>query len=147
TDWLTAAAHRGGGRHRHSGHGELLVRAPWRPHHREARYGVRLVVLEQADVVDRQTGLLQQLPNPGDWSLHHPFRLDAGRVVRDDAGERRDAVPVRGLPGHHDHRGTAVAQLGRVARGDLTAFPEDRRQFRELVARRVHSDAFVDLHA
>src|SRR2546425_10010664 len=56
-----AAADRVAERHRTAVYVELLVRNPQLSHHREARRGVRLVVLEEVDVVDGQPRLLQEL--------------------------------------------------------------------------------------
>src|SRR3989441_114650 len=60
-----AAADRVSERHGTPVYVELLVRNPQLPHDGDARRGVRLVVLEEVDVLDRHSGLLQELPNPG----------------------------------------------------------------------------------
>src|SRR6266566_4271221 len=128
-------------------HVELLVRDPELAHHHEARGRVRLVVLEQVDILDPEARLLQELPDAGDRRLHDRLRLHADGVVRDDTGERLHAVALRGVLGHHDHRRRAVAQLRRVPGRHLTALPEHGREPRQLLEGGVRADAFVDLDA
>src|SRR6266705_3596425 len=61
-----AAADRMAERHRAAVDVELLARDPELAHHHEARGRVRLVVLEQVDVLDPEAGLLQELSDAGD---------------------------------------------------------------------------------
>ena len=90
-------------------------------------------MFEQIDVVNRQARFLQELPDAGDRRLHDQLRLHPDGAVVDDTRERRYAVPIRRLLGHHDHRRGAIAQLGRIARGHLAAFPEDGRKLRQFL--------------
>src|SRR6266704_2919601 len=80
-----AAADRMTERDRAAVHVELLVRDPELAHHHEARGRVRLVVLEQVDILDPEARLLQELPDAGDRRFHDRLRLHADGVVRDDA--------------------------------------------------------------
>src|SRR5437870_9372543 len=58
-----AAADRMPEGHRSTVHVELLVGNSELAHHGDARGGIRLVVFEQIDVVDREARLLQEFPD------------------------------------------------------------------------------------
>src|SRR5439155_24764749 len=60
--------------------------------------GEGLVELEEADVVERQTGLLENARGRGHGPEAHQVRLDAGERIADEAHGGPEAELVRGLP-------------------------------------------------
>ena len=78
----------------------------------------RLVQLDEIDLVERQPGVSEHLPNRRDRADAETLRLDAGGREGDEAGQRRQAERLRARRGHDDDGGGAVARLRRVAGGD-----------------------------
>ena len=86
----------------------------------------RLVDLEQVDVVDRHPVALEELPRRRDRAGEHDHRVDADRRLVDDPRARREPELLGLLARHQQHRGRAVGDLRRVARGDLAVLLERR---------------------
>ena len=78
----------------------------------------RLVHLEEVDVVDRHPVALEDLPRRGDRARQHQHGVDADRRLVDDPRACASAELVRLLARREQHRGGAVGDLRRVARGD-----------------------------
>ena len=72
--------------------------------------------------------------------------FSARHARRDDARQRLDAELLGLGVAHHDHRGRAVVERARVARGDRTVGPEHRLQRRELLDGRAGARAVVLRH-
>ncbi len=120
--------------------GDAKLVAPRQDLHRE-----RLVQLEQVDLVERHSRLLEHAPRRRYGAVAHQMRLDAGVRVPDEAQLRREAELVRRLLGREERRGRAVRQSGGVARGDAAAGAERRLQRGEPVQRRVRAQELVAL--
>ena len=105
--------------------------------------GECFVQLDQIDLIEREPGELQHLPDRRNRPDAEPLRLDARRRERDEPAERRQAA-LRGqrLAGHDD-RGSAVAGLRRVAGGHRARDVKRRPQFRERRGRRIAPRTFI----
>ena len=110
---------------------------------RDAGCGIRLVVLDEVEILHGETRLLQELAHRWNRRLHHPLRLRAARRVVHDPGKGPHAVLLRGLVRHDDECGRAVTELARVPRSDEPALLEDGRELRKLVEGRVRADSLV----
>ncbi len=103
----------------------------------------RLVQLEQVDVVERDTRLLEHAPRRRNRAVAHQMRLDAGVREPDETQLRRELQLVhRRLPGKQCGR-CAVRETGGVAGGHASARPERGLQLGEPVQRRVGSEKLV----
>ena len=103
----------------------------------------RLVDLDQADVVDRQTCFGQSLLGRRDRSGAHGLRVDAGKGERHHAHPDRQAEFVGDVGGDQQAAGGAVGQAGGVAGGDPAVRPERRAQRAEAVESRSGAGHFV----
>ncbi len=110
---------------------------------RQHLHGERLVQLEDVDLVERQSGLLQRAPRRGHRAVAHQVRLDTGVRKRDEAELRLDAELRGDRLRREERRRRAVRQPGGVSGGDAAAGAERRLQRGEPVERRVGPEELV----
>ena len=104
-----------------------------------------LVQLDQVDVVEAQPGPLQRLRGRRHRADAHDPRRHSGHGHRAHLGERRQPVRLGVARARDHHRGRAVVERARVARGDGAVLLEHRLQLRERLQRRVAARPLVGL--
>src|SRR5688572_12009780 len=114
-------------------------------HARQRLRGEGFVELDEFDLIERQAGLLQHLPD-------RRYRADAEQLGRDACGgisnetrQWREPALFRKLTGRDNHRRGAVAGLRRIAGGYRTADVEGRPQFGQRLERGVTTRALVSI--
>ena len=88
--------------------------------------GKGLVDLGQVDVIHGHVVALEDLPGGRDRAGKHDHRVDTDRSLVDDPGAGLQTELVGLFPGHQQHRGGTVGNLGGVAGSDLAVFLERR---------------------
>ena len=111
----------------------------------ENHRGERFVDLEKVDVLQLQTGLLQDLCRRRDRTGQHDGRFRADDRLGHDARSRLEPERLRPLRGHDEDRGRAVADLARVTGGHHAVLLEGGLELRHLFPRWRNADAFVGL--
>src|SRR5690606_16542534 len=119
-----------------------LVRDAESVHAIQDLQGEGFVELPQADVVDREPGILQQLRYREHRSDAHFVGLAAGDRIAAEHAQRADAPPRRGV-GRHQHRSRgAVGKLAGVA-GRAHSAGACAAELRHALERRVRAHALV----
>ncbi len=109
--------------------------------------GVRLVVLEEVEVLDCHVQPLEERVDRGYGSLHDVLRRDASRGVSEDPRHGLQVQPLCLLLGGDYQRRCPVAQLGGVTGSDQAALLEDWRQLRKHLEGGIGPHALVNLEA
>ena len=91
----------------------------------------RFVELDEIDLIQRQAGPLEHLPDGGHGPDSEEFRRDTRRGVGDEACEWLESVRLRVLSGRDDNGSGAVARLRRVSGGHSARGVKRRPELRE----------------
>src|ERR671935_1415368 len=110
---------------------------------RQHLHGERFVQLEQADLVERETGLLEHPLRSRNRPDPHQLRLDAGKRERDEAHLRLEPELGGRVLGGEECGGCAVGETRGVAGRDAAAGTKRRAQVREALERRVRAQELV----
>ncbi len=107
----------------------------------------RFVQFHQIEILERQAGLRQQLPDGRHGADTHDARIDAGTRPPDDARQRRDASRLRRRAAHDHHGGPAVGNTGCRPGGDdagrAVDAVEGEREFSQALDRRARARMLV----